>query len=156
MLLKNKWIFFSPSYGFCNFYDSAGSVLDSQHYIHPWIFYFFQNLNNHRIFGPKISESIVTKNFYIVLVCIFLNIFFLTRNSTTHKKHQCSQYLTSKDLTFSLCVYCIFCSFPPRGQPKILLFVVRRPNEEFGHWRNPIRIRSVPPSLFCTQKENPW
>ena len=21
---------------FCNFYDGAGSVLDSQHYIHPW------------------------------------------------------------------------------------------------------------------------
>ena len=27
--------FFSPSDEFCNFYDSAGSVLDSQHYIHP-------------------------------------------------------------------------------------------------------------------------
>ena len=24
-----------PSDEFCNFYDSAGSVLDSQHYIHP-------------------------------------------------------------------------------------------------------------------------
>ena len=26
---------FSPPAEFCNFYDSAGSVLDSQHYIHP-------------------------------------------------------------------------------------------------------------------------
>ena len=25
----------SPSDEFCNFYDAAGSVLDSQHYIHP-------------------------------------------------------------------------------------------------------------------------
>ena len=27
-----------PSDEFCNFYDGAGSVLDSQHYIHPWSF----------------------------------------------------------------------------------------------------------------------
>jgi hypothetical protein len=27
--------FFSPSDEFCIFYDGAGSVLDSQHYIHP-------------------------------------------------------------------------------------------------------------------------
>ena len=27
--------FFSPLNEFCNFYDAAGSVLDSQHYIHP-------------------------------------------------------------------------------------------------------------------------
>jgi hypothetical protein len=27
--------FLFPSAEFCNFYDSAGSVLDSQHYIHP-------------------------------------------------------------------------------------------------------------------------
>ena len=26
---------FSPSVEFCNFYDAAGSVLDSKHYIHP-------------------------------------------------------------------------------------------------------------------------
>ena len=28
---------FSPPDEFWNFYDSAGSVLDSQHYIHPWV-----------------------------------------------------------------------------------------------------------------------
>ena len=35
LLLKNNYIIFSPLDEFCNFYDSAGSVLDSQHYIHP-------------------------------------------------------------------------------------------------------------------------
>ena len=28
--------FFSPLDEFCNFCDTAGSVLHSQHYIHPW------------------------------------------------------------------------------------------------------------------------
>ena len=28
---------FFPSDEFCNLYDAAGSVLDSQHYIHPWM-----------------------------------------------------------------------------------------------------------------------
>ena len=31
-----KLILFSPPAEFCNFCDSAGSVLNSQHYIHPW------------------------------------------------------------------------------------------------------------------------
>ena len=30
---------FFPSDELCNFHDSHGSVLDSQHYIHPWTQY---------------------------------------------------------------------------------------------------------------------
>mgnify|MGYP001436528334 CR=1 FL=1 len=34
---------------FCNFYDGAGSVLDSQHYIHPWF-----TICNGTTFSPKV------------------------------------------------------------------------------------------------------
>ena len=33
--MVNKNVIF-PSDEFCNFLDGHGSVLDSQHYIHPW------------------------------------------------------------------------------------------------------------------------
>ena len=40
---------FSTSAEFCNFYDGAGSVLDSQHYIHPWF-----TICNGTTFSPKV------------------------------------------------------------------------------------------------------
>ena len=40
---------FSTLAEFCNFYDGAGSVLDSQHYIHPWF-----TICNGTTFSPKV------------------------------------------------------------------------------------------------------
>ena len=71
MLLKNRYFF--PSDEFCNFYDSAGSVLDSQHYIHPWNF-----------FGERSDKSVFWRRFHIVVLGMTFFFLFFIRSFTFH------------------------------------------------------------------------